>query len=262
YLSNFHLQYICITTTISIQGLLVARNYPAPRFAMVVMLLMFVPLSIGGALTTGYWMIVIMLAAPLWIHGSNLATKRLQRLLIDALIAKLHSQQQAQRDPLTGAHNRLSLTIILEKMSSVDIFAIFCIDLDGFKKVNDTLGHGAGDRLLQMVTTRISRVIRETDTLARTGGDEFIVIAPGVLPASAAVLAEKLIASITQEPYEIGSGSNPHIGASIGISCGPQEGAPINDLLGQADHALYDAKKAGKGIWRHYVATETVPLSL
>jgi len=123
-------------------------------------------------------------------------------------------------------------------------FFIF-IDLDGFKAVNDTLGHDAGDELLIKVAQRLVECVRVSDTVVRLGGDEFTVIPSTVTsPDNAETVAGKIIASLF-EPFTV-NGQEARIGASIGISLYPEHGDDTDMLLKKADAAMYQAKKQGK----------------
>jgi diguanylate cyclase (GGDEF)-like protein len=127
--------------------------------------------------------------------------------------------------------------------------ALFYLDLDHFKEVNDTRGHDVGDRVLAEAARRMRDVVRSGDTIARLGGDEFAVIVPlfdGQAITDA--LAQRFIAAL-REPYHI-DGEASRIGASIGIALFPEHGTTIDDLLRQADAALYEAKRCGRNTYR------------
>jgi diguanylate cyclase (GGDEF)-like protein len=160
-------------------------------------------------------------------------------------------RHQALHDPLTGLPNR---TLIVDRVDQMlarsrrrhaDCAALF-IDLDGFKKVNDTLGHEAGDRLLRSVAARLSATVREADTVARLGGDEFVVLVDSTSPTGSPEFVAERLLKVLREPFEIDdtSRSTLRITASIGIALGTHTSA--TDLLRDADIALYEAKTAGK----------------
>ncbi|MFM0307769.1 diguanylate cyclase [Paraburkholderia sp. RL17-383-BIF-A] len=160
----------------------------------------------------------------------------------------------AHQDPLTGLPNRRSLMSRLDRMLDrppIDTpSAVLYVDLDGFKQVNDTLGHRAGDNLLQAVVTRINTRIRHSDMLARLGGDEFVIVLERIANEhDASVFAEQIIEQL-RTPFELGDGNVIQIGASVGIALLPRERISAECLLDQADRALYTAKKAGKGAYR------------
>jgi diguanylate cyclase (GGDEF)-like protein len=125
------------------------------------------------------------------------------------------------------------------------IVAVMFIDLDGFKGVNDTLGHDAGDYVLKQVAGRLLSCVRETDTIARIGGDEFLLIATELnSPDDAARIAEKVIRFVSQ-PLSFNA-QQATVGASIGIALYPNHGKDVDQLIKQADEAMYGIKKSGK----------------
>jgi diguanylate cyclase (GGDEF)-like protein len=126
---------------------------------------------------------------------------------------------------------------------------VLCIDLDQFKEVNDTLGHPVGDRLLCAVADRLRGAVRDTDVVARLGGDEFVILQSLVRsPDDVAALARRTI-ELLGRPYDI-EGHRLLIGASIGAALAPRDGKSADDLLKNADMALYQAKADGRGTWR------------
>jgi diguanylate cyclase (GGDEF)-like protein len=160
-------------------------------------------------------------------------------------------RHQSLHDSLTGLPNRILImdrvnqAISRARREHLEVAVMF-IDLDGFKNVNDTLGHGVGDKLLQSVAARIAGLLRESDTVGRLGGDEFIVLTEGVsLAAGPELVAERLL-EVLAEPYHLEGNheTSINISASIGIAVGLRENA--EDFLRDADIALYAAKDAGK----------------
>ncbi|OGS97264.1 MAG: diguanylate cyclase response regulator [Gallionellales bacterium RIFCSPLOWO2_02_FULL_57_47] len=160
----------------------------------------------------------------------------------------------ALKDPLTGLANRRLLD---ERMSMVlvharrnkESMAVVYLDLDGFKQINDTFGHGAGDVLLKMVAGRMVAAVREEDTVARLGGDEFVIVLWHVSGTDdAAKVALKVIEAVSQ-PYDI-EGHTVSITASAGVGIYPVHGEDADTLMKSADLALYEAKRAGKNVCR------------
>jgi diguanylate cyclase (GGDEF)-like protein len=162
----------------------------------------------------------------------------------------------AHHDTLTGLPNRVTLQDRLGQALSRarrhgNRVAVMMLDLDHFKNVNDALGHSIGDGLLQAVATRLGGRMRASDTLARVGGDEFVVIQPDLIDRSgAAVIAQKLIDAFT-EPFFV-QRNRLDIGASIGITVFPDDTTDLDLLLRNADIALYRAKRGGRGRYRCY----------
>ncbi len=168
--------------------------------------------------------------------------------------AKLH--HLAHHDPLTGLPNRLLLADRLEqaihRAARQDSgFALLFLDLDRFKQVNDTLGHGIGDLLLQDVALRLRRLLRQQDTIARLGGDEFTILIEDLDDdQDAGTLANKVLLAL-REPFIL-AGQTLFIGASIGISLYPRDGTTSELLLQNADTAMYRAKNNGRGTYQFY----------
>lgn len=168
----------------------------------------------------------------------------------DAKAVEERIENLAYHDALTGLPNRASFSLMLNHAISRARrhgggFAILFIDLDGFKQVNDTLGHEAGDALLRDVGTRLKSCVRQNDIAARLGGDEFVVLLEDVsAPHQAAKVAEKILLQIAGTSQQIGT---PHgVTASIGISFYPQDGEDEKTLMKNADSAMYRAKQRAK----------------
>lgn len=160
------------------------------------------------------------------------------------LAAELYDR--ATHDPLTRLASRDVFTDALQGDLDAGFgMSVMMIDLDEFKRINDSLGHAAGDDLLQQIGDRLQRTSRADDVIARFGGDEFVVLMRGVTSTeSAREVAEKVRASVA-EPYYL-SGRKVHITASIGVSIGGRESHTPSLLLQQADSAAYDAKRTGR----------------
>jgi diguanylate cyclase (GGDEF)-like protein len=162
----------------------------------------------------------------------------------------------AHHDNLTQLANRLSFQERLDKALAAarcddQGFALLYLDLDGFKAVNDTRGHDIGDKLLIAVAHRLRSNLREGDTVARMGGDEFAIIqSSGNQPAAATALAQRLLTAMAQ-PFEV-EGQCSAIGISIGIAVYPTDGEDPDTLLRNADTALYRAKEAGRNTFRQF----------
>jgi diguanylate cyclase (GGDEF)-like protein/PAS domain S-box-containing protein len=157
---------------------------------------------------------------------------------------------QATHDALTGLPNR---TLLYDRLEQAIRHAarvggptsLLVMDLDRFKEINDTLGHQAGDTLLQRVAQRLIESVRKSDTVARLGGDEFAVLLPGTGSQDAIRVADALIVRL-QHDVELGE-QLVDVGVSIGIACYPEHGNDSNTLLRQADVAMYAAKRGGSG---------------
>jgi diguanylate cyclase (GGDEF)-like protein/PAS domain S-box-containing protein len=168
----------------------------------------------------------------------------------DAKTAEERIQFLAYHDALTGLPNRASFSMMLNHAIASARrdgrgFAILFIDLDGFKKVNDSFGHEAGDALLREVARRLKSSVRQNDTAARLGGDEFAVLLENISePPLAALVAEKLLLQVAAASRQ--SGAAYGVTASIGISCYPRDGEDETTLMKNADGSMYRVKQRGK----------------
>ena len=174
----------------------------------------------------------------------------------ERLRAEAEMHRLAHHDTLTGLANRHQFNEALAKhlasrREGDATFALLMLDLDRFKLVNDTLGHGMGDALLRRVSQRLLRAVREVDLVARLGGDEFAILKVGGtdLPAIHA-MAERVI-DILARPFLI-DGHILNIGTSVGIALAPEDGESAETLMGNADLALYGAKEEGRGRYRMF----------
>lgn len=160
-------------------------------------------------------------------------------------------EYQAHHDALTGLpnrrflHDRLGLLLSATAPTQCEPFALALLDLDGFKEINDTLGHHVGDELLSVVARRLEGAVRGCDTVARMGGDEFAVLMPDTVEVSAMSIARRLLASLAV-PVEL-EGNTISVQASLGIALYPEHGASDSVLLRRADAAMYVAKRLGRG---------------
>jgi diguanylate cyclase (GGDEF)-like protein len=164
----------------------------------------------------------------------------------------------ARRDVLTGLPNRqmfleLAGTALGEAWDGGRMCSVLFVDLDGFKPVNDTLGHAAGDALLIAVGRRLQQCAPRGALAARLGGDEFAILLTGTDRGDGPLLAAKVILAGLQHPFAV-AGQEVSINASIGIATGPENGRRAEDLTDAADTAMYEAKRAGPGSVRVYNA--------
>ncbi|MDI1279165.1 bacteriohemerythrin [Methylobacter sp.] len=172
-------------------------------------------------------------------------------------------KQLAFYDPLTQLPNRRLLQERLKH--SIDVerrdgkrLALLMLDLDRFKAVNDSLGHLAGDELLQQVAVRISTRLRDVDMVARLGGDEFVVLLEDIAHAEDAARVAAEIIFVLGKPFQLTQSNDVQIGASIGISLYPEHGASYEMLMDHADAALYQAKDQGRGCYAYFSEDQTL----
>jgi diguanylate cyclase (GGDEF)-like protein/PAS domain S-box-containing protein len=169
-----------------------------------------------------------------------------------------HIYRLAHHDVLTGLENRFALNERLEQLlaharRAGEPVAVLFIDLDHFKKINDSHGHQAGDQLLVEAARRMRDLLRDVDTLGRLGGDEFVIVLGGPLtPDSISAVAVRVVQSLSS-PYQLAAGT-VHSGASVGVALYPDDGADRETLLRHADMAMYAAKREGRGNFQFFSA--------
>ena len=173
-----------------------------------------------------------------------------ERLMVEDRI-----RHMARHDGLTGLPNRAVFSERINQVLAVSSVksnsAVMILDLDRFKSVNDTLGHPTGDQLLQLVAQRLHQIVPEQDVIARMGGDEFaIVLEASDIRATAKKVATRLIEAVSRS-YEV-NGHTVRVGLTIGIALAVEDGHDAEELIKNADLALYDAKAAGKGTYRFF----------
>lgn len=191
--------------------------------------------------------------------------EQLRHEIKERIKAQFELTHMANHDSLTGLPNRAMfnqhLELILHHDSRHDHqLALMFMDLDGFKTINDTLGHEVGDRLLIELSRQMSNCLRKEDMLARMGGDEFTILLSELKHKDdASRVADKLIKTVNR-PVQIGK-FTCHVGISIGISLYPADSESADTLLRQADDAMYEAKNAGKNTFRYYSQSRALDTS-
>ena len=198
----------------------------------------------------------------IWLHTQTKVISwsggaALQTTVVDVTLRKSYEDRlvmQANHDPLTELPNR---TLALDRLTSATLnarrrgtrVAALFIDVDHFKRVNDTLGHATGDRLLRQVAQRIKSAVREEDSVAQLGGDEFIVVLPEVRQRADAEAVAGKIVQATAGPFFL-DGRETSVTVSIGVSVFPDDGEDAEELMRNADAAMYVAKDDGRGTVR------------
>ena len=195
------------------------------------------------------------------IEAKSLAMEESRRLNRRLEGARLAAQEQAFTDTLTGLRNRRAFDALLaQAVQGRTAFALLHLDLDFFKQVNDTHGHAAGDLVLGVAARRMLSVVRAHDSVARVGGDEFVLLLPGIEAREAVdTVATRLIAALEQ-PVSDGA-QHYRISASIGATLSRDHpGGTQEEIMDAADRALYAAKAAGRGCHRLHEAEDGMPL--
>ncbi|EGN74662.1 diguanylate cyclase (GGDEF) domain-containing protein [Idiomarina sp. A28L] len=196
------------------------------------------------------WAVIMAIAVLLVLSVILAWMSHLRREIQRRKIREAEIRYKAYHDELTGLPNRMH---VIEKAQKTLIThaqnkrkcALLFIDLDGFKAINDNEGHDAGDELLVAVSQRLQRVIRKTDTVARYGGDEFVILVTSLTSVKQALnIAEKVLSRVSM-PYRLATGE-AKIGASIGVAIFPDHGHEYDELLSAADDAMYAVKESGK----------------
>lgn len=190
------------------------------------------------------------------LSRASMKLDQAQEDMVDMQARERQLSKMANEDSLTMLPNRNWLISYLpkalaraEQMNAM--LALLFIDLDGFKTINDNFGHAVGDALLRSAAARLKSVLRVNSSIVRIGGDEFVVIVEQVADeADAAHVAERMI-EVLKNPFELSHGHS-QIGASVGISMFPRDGADVESLLRNSDIAMYQAKVVGKGQYRFY----------
>ena len=201
--------------------------------------------------TTGQRFQVEQTASPITDrHGAVTGAVAVLRDVTDAVAMAERMAHLAQYDPLTDLPNRVLLQdraqlAMAQALREGKSLAVMYLDLDGFKQINDTLGHAVGDQLLVQFAQRLQAAVRASDTVCRQGGDEFVVLLPGLeAPEAACCVARKILAAC-DTPFEL-AGQRVQVGLSGGIALFPQHGDSFDELSRHADDALYAAKRGGR----------------
>ena len=224
------------------------------RVAVLAAMTMAAPLTIAARASTG----ASLELAPLL--GGTVVLFLLVVVRLAIVAAQLETsrgrlEHDATHDALTGLGNRALYSERVRKALAADpptplCTAVLCIDLDDFKTVNDSLGHAAGDRMLQEVGGRLRSVVRRADSVARLGGDEFAILVDGEPAEAALEIADRLLVELSK-PVVLGPNTAAHSSASVGIAFGSPEDS-VESLLRDADIAMYTAKNNGKSRWEVY----------
>jgi diguanylate cyclase (GGDEF)-like protein len=234
-------------------GGIASRNAGTPRYGILLICILTLPFALATMLSPVPFLFLIGLQTPVYTAGMIFLLLENHKILLDLHHSERHNRQMAHHDLLTGLPNRaLNLKLFSELLagpwpeagSPGSKLTVFCLDLDGFKAVNDRFGHAAGDAVLVAVAERLRASVRDADFVCRIGGDEFVILLPNITDGEAASIARRIISRVS-EPFEFAP--TTRVGASIGLASAPRDGITADELLSAADRAMYDAKRRGKG---------------
>jgi diguanylate cyclase (GGDEF)-like protein len=221
---------------------------------------------IGGAIAANFWTLHAFqftgaLEMVMWMRVLGLRVEGLRAAGLRAAAERDALHAMAHTDVLTGLPNRRGLMLEMRRAVAVATdqtkLAIFLLDLDGFKGVNDQFGHDAGDELLVAVALRLKSLVRDGDLVARLGGDEFVVLAAGLrTEAECGVLGQQVLGGFG-EPFRLQHGTCK-IGLTLGYALAPDDGTDVSRLLAKADAAMYAGKRAGRHTLRRAVSPTDV----
>ncbi|GJD60938.1 GGDEF domain-containing protein [Methylobacterium frigidaeris] len=220
-----------------------------PVMAFGALLLATLPAIVSAAWFGGMPHGILATMFGLFLVGALQSVVSAHRTAIRQIRLRLDMAALARSDALTGLANRLGLCEAFGRLSGTedDSVAIHCFDLDGFKLINDRYGHAAGDALLQELGARLRLLLEAPVLAARTGGDEFVVLQPGVRHAEEAEGLARRIVHALSAPYHLG-GQTASVGLSLGFACAPSRAAGLDDLVRRADAASYAVKRRGGGV--------------
>jgi diguanylate cyclase len=241
---------------IGVIGGISSRNAGTPRYGILLTSILTLPYAVATLISPIPFLYLLGLQSTFYFFAVVVIIFENYGTLLDLYRAERENRWLAQHDLLTGLPNRVLKLKRFEELlreprgvssSERPLCTVFCLDLDGFKEVNDRFGHATGDAVLVVIAGRLRDSIRDIDFLCRIGGDEFVILLPAISAAEAARVAQRIIERVS-EPIEIDS-MPLRIGISVGSACAPNDGETADELLRLADRAMYEAKRRGKGVF-------------
>ena len=230
-----------------------SRNAGTPRYGALTICILTLPFAAATIVSPTPFLFLVGVQTPLYAAGMIFLLLENHKVLLDLHRSERNNREMAHHDLLTGLPNRaMNQKLFADLLAGPEPDAasrrsklvVFCLDLDGFKAVNDGFGHATGDAVLVAVAQRLRACLRDVDFACRLGGDEFVVLLPGVTDDEAVSVARQIIARVS-EPFEFAPAAR--IGVSIGVAAATRDGATADELLSAADRAMYEAKRRGKG---------------
>jgi len=238
----------CLSSAAMVGGICF-RNFAAPRLVALMILLSLGPCAVSAAISGQPILLVVALQIPFYLVSMTIAAFRLNRMLVATMRAERDNRHRARHDDLTCLLNRSGLQQAFAETAAAGQAprALLYLDLDGFKGVNDRLGHAAGDGLLKAVADHLRAITGPRDIIARIGGDEFVVLT--CCDREAALrLGQKIVSAVVEHEYRIDQNDmTVGIGVSIGIAACSDGSSDLQTLMGRADTALYKAKSTDAG---------------
>lgn len=204
-------------------------------------------LAVGLLASTDWW--ILGIAAYMFPVAYQVMMAQNHTIITTALQAQHENRRLSMTDPLTGLPNRLGLDAwvadrVARRTDGDDVeFATLCLDLDGFKAINDSYGHPVGDCLLRAVSARLASHLRTNEIVCRVGGDEFVVLIEGIPRHTATRMADRLVEAVSAE-FDLGEGMLVSVGISAGVALYPEDGNDPDTVLARADAELYAVKHA------------------
>lgn len=239
----------CLSAAAMVGGICF-RNFGAPRLTGVMILTSIGPCFVGAALAGQPLLYVVLIQAPMYFLAMTAAAFKLNKMLVATMRAERENDHRARHDALTGLSNRRGLADAVESRlaatrRSDQALALLFLDLDGFKIVNDTYGHAAGDTVLQVLSRIFKGRTRETDIAARLGGDEFAFLLYRAEREDGVQFANDLLDQAHAQRFSFHE-QDVRVGLSIGVACSQNDIHSIESLYGATDEALYEAKRRGR----------------
>ncbi|MGU3474205.1 diguanylate cyclase domain-containing protein [Methylobacterium sp. D48H] len=220
---------------------IVSRVGIRPKIALMAIVLAAVPPIVAAATWSDVPHHIIVVVFSIFLLGSFESVRHVHRTAVKHVGMKLAMAALAHKDPLTGLANRIGLRAAFRAINADDSVAVFCMDLDGFKTVNDRYGHAAGDALLRMVAARLVAVSAPDATVVRMGGDEFVILKPGLHRRSDLAARVEQIMECLHESFPLGD-QEVTVGASVGCASSPFKPTDLDTLLTRADEESYRIK--------------------
>lgn len=233
-----------------------SRSAGTPHFGIAQIGILVLPFSLATIGSPIPHINVMAFLFPIYGIGVVVVLLENYQILLELVLSESKNLRLASYDSLTGLPNRVMKRARLAQLLSSNVaasqtgrqpFTVFGLDLDGFKTINDRLGHSAGDAALVAVADRLRDAVGGEEVIFRVGGDEFVMLIPDITTAEAEEIASRIIRRVS-EPYDLGLGTPLDIGISVGSASFPQDGDSADELLSAADSAMYAAKRRGKGI--------------